>query len=149
MPVSGGMPEIGRKYSLEDATEGSLAQGKAFHALIQEYWKSGAHSYNCDTFDRFRDLIKRDLGAGFESYVYADENGIHKVKTIEEIPESVAITHKMGKLKSWVDYSRKQRRETIDRVISEMLQAGVNTRKFQEIIQGLQDANTKDHTNRE
>ena len=135
--VSGDVPEIGRKYSLEDVAEGSLAQGKAFHALIQEYWRSGAHSYDCDSFPRFRDLIKRDLGAGFESYVYADETGLHKVKTAAEIPATVPITHKMGKLKSWADYTKKERREAIDRVIAEMTQAGVNTRKFQEILEGM------------
>ena len=139
--VSGDVPEIGRKYSLEDVAEGSLAQGKAFHALIQEYWKSGAHSYQCDTFDRFRDLIKRDIGAGFESYVYADETGLHKVKTLAEIPESVPLTHKMGKLKSWADYTKKERREAIDRVIAEMIQAGVNSKKFHEILQGMEDGN--------
>ena len=139
IPVSGGAPEIGRKYSLEDAAEGSLAQGKAFHALIQEYWKSGAHSYQCVTFDRFRDLIKRDLGAGFESYVYADETGLHKAKTLADIPESVPVTHRMGKLKSWADYTKKERREAIDRVIAEMMQAGVNSRKFTEILQGMEE----------
>ena len=138
IPVSGDVPEIGRKYSLEDATEGTLAQGRAFHALIQEYWKSGAHSYQCDTFDRFRDLIKRDLGAGFESYVYADETGIHKVKKYEDIPAIVPLSHRMGKLKSYANYTKKERRDIIDRVISEMIQAGISTKKFNEILSGLE-----------
>ena len=91
----------------------------------------GAHSYNVQTFMEFRDCLKRDIGAGFESYIYADETGIHKVKTLEEIPATVDRAHKLGKLKSWADYTKKERRDAIDRLISTMDQAGVNTRKYQ------------------
>lgn len=138
--LSGDAPEVGHKYQLEDIAEGSLAQGRAWHALAQEFWASGAHSYNVKTFMEFRDCLKRDIGAGFESYIYADETGIHKVKTLEEIPETVDRAHKLGKLKSWADYSKKERRDAIDRLISTMDQAGVNTRKYQEIIAGLNES---------
>lgn len=136
--LSGDVPEVGKKYALEDAAEGTQAQNKTFHTLIAEYWKSGAHSYNCKTFDQFRDLIKRDLGAGFESYIYADDTGIHKVKTLAEIPEGTLRAHTLGKLKSWSKYSKRQRTDTIDRLIAEMHQAGVNTKKFHEILSGME-----------
>lgn len=140
MHLSGDAPEVGHKYQLEDIAEGSLAQGRAWHALAQEFLVSGAHSYNVKTFKEFRDCLKRDIGAGFESYIYADETGIHKVKTLEEIPETVDRAHKLGKLKSWADYTKKERRDAIDRLISTMDQAGVNTRKYQEIIAGLNES---------
>jgi hypothetical protein len=140
MHLSGDAPEVGHKYQLEDIAEGSLAQGRAWHALAQEFWASGAHSYNVKTFMEFRDCLKRDIGAGFESYIYADETGIHKVKTLEEIPDTVDRAHKLGKLKSWADYSKKERRYAIDRLISTMDQAGVNTRKYQEILEGLHES---------
>lgn len=140
---SGDAPAVGRRYYLEDATTGTLAQGRAFHALIQEYWRSGAHSYNVKTFDEFRDWIKRDLGAGFDSYVWADETGIHKAKSLDEIPSDARADKSriLGKLKSWSDYTSKERRETIDRVIAEMHQAGVTSRKFNEILDGMKKGN--------
>lgn len=138
--LSGDAPEVGHKYQLDDIAEGSLAQGRAWHALAQEFWSSGAHSYNVKTFMEFRDCLKRDIGAGFESYIYADDTGIHKVKTLEDIPETVDRAHKLGKLKSWAEYTKKERRDAIDRLISTMDQAGVNTRKYQEIIAGLNES---------
>ena len=131
-------PKIGKRYILEDAENGTLAQNKAFHALVQEYWRSGASSYNAERFTDFRDMIKRDLGAGFEAYIYADDDGLHKVKHLEQVPDSVPRTHIMGKLKSWADYTKKERQQTIDTLIAEMIQAGVVSAKFQEILQGLE-----------
>jgi hypothetical protein len=45
----------------------------------------------------------------------------------------------MGRLKSWAAYTKKERKETIDRVISAMIQSGVQTKKFYEIMEGLQN----------
>ena len=39
-----------------------------------------------------------------------------------------------GRLVSWSDYSLKQRRQTIDKLIRDMLANGVNSRKFNEIL---------------
>lgn len=140
---SGKAPEVGKRYLLEDAISGSLAQGRAWHALAQEYWRSGLSSYSAKSFMEFRDLLKRDLGAGFEAYIYADETGIHKVKHLEEVPEGVPASHIMGKLKSWADYTKKERMLAIDTLIAEMLQAGVTSKKFDEIITGLEGGNNE------
>ena len=147
-------PIVGRVYSLEDQTRGTAAQNNAFHALISEYYNSGAWSYQgaCyttgATYDEFRNLIKRNLGAGFEAFVYIDyvDNKaiICDAKTIQDIPESVRRDPDRkslirGRLKSWADYTKKERRETMDKLIAEMHQVGVNTPKFQEILQGMED----------
>ena len=137
--LSGDAPEVGRKYLLENSTVGTQAQYRAFHALGQEYFTSGCHSYNVKTWLELREYIKRDLGAGFESYVYADGSGIPKVKALDEIPESVPISHKLGKLKSWAAYTKNERKKTLDRLISEMIQAGVQTKHFFEILEGMND----------
>ncbi len=134
-------PEVGKKYLLEDATSGTNAQNRAFHALVGEYWKSGAHSYNANNFEHFRELIKLNLGAGAECFVFATPEGIKKAKTLEEVPEEYRNPqYCMTKLKSWTDYTLKERRETMDRLISEMHQAGVQTAKFYEILKGMEAA---------
>lgn len=136
--LSKDVPVEGRKYMLEDAESGSGAQGRAWHALAQEYWKTGLHSYPAKTFAEFRDYLKRDLGAGFESFVYASPDGVKKVKTREEIPTKYNnAKYAMGRLKSFAEYTKKERMESIDRLIAEMIQAGVNTSKYQEILSGL------------
>jgi len=43
-----------------------------------------------------------------------------------------------GLLKSWADYTKKERTETIDRLIAEMIQAGINSGKFHEILDGME-----------
>jgi hypothetical protein len=136
---SGDAPEVGRKYALELADTPTQRQNKAFHALLMEYWVSGAHSYIAKNYEEFRDFIKRDLGAGFCLYhwFYWDGEKIvkGKCKNRSDIPKCAEI---IGKLKSWSDYTKKERTETIDRLIAEMIQAGVNTRKFSEILEGME-----------
>lgn len=145
--VGGEMPEVGQYYYLESATEGTGAQNRAFHALTMEYWKSGQHSYNADNYNDFRNQIKRTLGAGFECFIYvllhSGSPKIYDAKTIDDIPEEVRTDPDMkdtvrGRLKSWSDYTKKQRTSTIDNLISEMLQAGINSKKFEEILKGME-----------
>lgn len=139
-------PEVGRTYNLEDAANGTDAQNKAFHALIGEYWKSGAHSYDAKSFPEFKNQIKRALGAGFECFVFVTlENGkavIRDAKTKEDIPAEIRRDpdfRKMarGRLKSWADYTKKERRDTMDRLIAEMMHVGVKSKKFDEILEGM------------
>lgn len=138
--VAGGEPKVGRKYSLEDATTGTSAQNKAFHALVGEYWKSGAHSYNANDYKHFRELIKLNLGAGAECYVYATPDGIKKSNTLEEVPaEYREPKYCWVKVKSWTDYTKTERTSAIDKLIAEMHQAGVQTAKFYEILKGMEE----------
>jgi len=147
-------PVIGKHYYLEDAETGTNAQNKLFHALITEYWKSGLHpKYGGDDYSSFRDQIKRTLGEGFEKYVYAildvtdGKAKIERVKTFEEIPEYIRLDPDMkemiqGKLKSWSDYTAKQRKNCIDNLITDMDANGVNSKKYQEIMDGLYERET-------
>ncbi len=142
-------PLVGRRYILEDPATGTNAQNRAFHALVSEYFTSGLHSYSATNLKDFRNQIKLRLGMGYEAFVYALlENGkpiIKDAKTYHEIPEEIRTDPDLlklirGRLKSWADYTKKERRETLDRLISEMIQAGVNTPKFEEILEGLRAA---------
>lgn len=145
-------PEVGRKYNLEDASNGTDAQNRLFHSLLSEYYNSGLWSYQGSgyrkgaTLHEFREIIKRKLGAGFEVIYYADyvdgKAIICQCKTIDEIPEHVRADKDMrkciqGRLLSWAKYTKTQRRKTVDNLISEMHQVGVNTPHFMEILEGI------------
>ncbi len=149
-------PVIGKRYNLEDAVNGTAAQNKAFHALLQEYFKSGMHSYNVDNFVDFKNQIKRHIGAGFESFIYVDIKKpvmgletldrpiIRDAKKYEDIPEAIRKDEHMkelirGRLKSWSDYSKAERQKTLDLLIAEMTEAGVNSKKFSEILEGMNE----------
>lgn len=144
-------PVIGRHYSLEDFQTGTQAQNKAFHALITEYYKSGMHSYSNVDLAEFKKLIKKNLGAGFESFIYVEidyntfgvKPQIKDAKTYLDIPISIRQDPDMkdiirGKLKSWADYTKKERMRTMDNLISEMHQVGINSKKFMEILEGME-----------
>jgi hypothetical protein len=142
---------IGEWYDAEPSATGTERQNKVFHALVGEYFRSGCHSYPARSYDEFRNHIKKNLGAGFESYVYIAESpdGFTwgETKHFKDIPANVALDKNgkkliKGKLKSWADYTKKERTETIDKLIAEMIQAGVNTKKFNEILNGMQEAQT-------
>lgn len=147
LSFDGETPKEGMYYTLEDSVNGTQAQNKAFHSLVMEYFISGMHSYNVDNFDDFRNQIKKKLGQGFESFVFVevvnDKPVIKDCAKYEDIPLYIREDPELrnlarGRLKSWSQYSKKQRKTTIDNVISEMLQAGVNTKKFQEILSGME-----------
>jgi hypothetical protein len=136
----------GRYYEAVEADTPTENQNRAFHALLQEFWASGAHSYEARNFDQFRDFIKRDLGAGFERYRYVEEteSGLKwgSSRAVLGIPKNVARDAygnplAAGVLKSWTKYTKKERKETIDRLINTMIQCGVNSRKFDEILDGM------------
>jgi len=139
----------GRYYEAIEADSPTERQNRAFHALVQDFWVSGCHSYDAKNFDQFRDFIKRDIGAGFERFRYVEETesglkwGSCRIK--EKIPKNVAVDEKgnqlaAGILKSWSKYSKKERKETIDRLIAIMIQCGINSKKFDEILKGMEDS---------
>ncbi len=147
------VPTIGMRYELEEAESATGNQNRAFHALLTEYWGSGMGSHKATDFDAFRDEIKLKLGAGFEKIVYATvEDGkpvIVQVKRLDEVPPHVLKDPDLkkmvlAKLRSWASYTKKERTQTIDRLIAEMHQAGVNSKKFGEIIARTQTKENKD-----
>jgi len=156
MVESKDIPIIGRKYNLEDAVSGTAAQNKAFHALLNEYYISGMHSYGKIDLVQFKKLIKKNLGAGFESFIYVEidyntfgqKPQIKDAKTYLDIPLEIRQNPDMkdiirGKLKSWADYTKKERMKTMDNLISEMKQVGINSAKFEEILDGMERKNDR------
>jgi hypothetical protein len=125
--------KVGCYYTVELAAEGTDAQNKTFHALLQCYWTSGCHSYEARSFEHFKALIKLYLGAGMEKfYNLVNPDGTLCPKGRPDY-----------RLKSWADYSKKERQTTIDNLISEMIQVGVNDRHFEEILRGMEEQSIK------
>jgi len=117
----------GEEYEVKPCENGTEKQNRAWHALLQEYWASDCHSYNARNILHFRELIKLNLGAGVEAYYsLVDDTG---GKLLDPVVRY--------RIKSWSRYSKKERKESIDRLIAEMHMTGVNTRKFNEIIKGM------------
>jgi hypothetical protein len=143
--VAGKPPVPGRHYVMEEAETATAEQNRAYHALLQEFWTSGLHSFDVKTFDDFRDVVKAKLGAGFDAVLVAtvDADGKAaqtKYRTLSEVPADIRrhpSTSIFGRVKSWTEYTKKERTEAIDRLISTMRQAGVNSRKFDEILTGM------------
>ena len=146
-PYSTDKPIEGMYYILESAEKSTDKQRQTAHALINEYWKTGLHpKYGGDQYNLFRDKLKRDLGAGFDSYVYADvidgKPKIIKVKREADIPEEIRNgtdreSRILGRLKSMSDYTKRDYMQLIDNLIDDMIAAGVNTAKFWEILDGF------------
>ena len=116
-------------YNIEPADAGTENQNRVFHALLSEYWRSGCHSYDAKNFPHFRELWKLYEGAGAEKYFdIVDESGN---------PCEPIIKYRV---KSWRDYTKKERKDAIDNLINRMVESGVNSAKFSEILHGMENA---------
>lgn len=110
---------------------GTDQQNRAFHALLGEYWKSGLSSY--ESYDDMKDTIKLRI-AGADGYIFIDNGKVRHAKSLEEVRGRYAEVPK-----SWADFTLEQRRDAIDEVIREATVAGINSKKWGEILQGMED----------
>lgn len=89
-------------------------QNRAFHALLAEFWKSGMSSYS--SYDALRATMKTVyLTQCFKEVVVCGKSSID--------------------IKSWSKFTRNERRNSIDCLIKECLQAGFNSKEF-DLLQG-------------
>jgi hypothetical protein len=91
-------------------------QNKTFHALIGELYISGLHSFS--SYESLKIFCK--TCALTQCYKEIEING----KSILDV-------------KSWSKFTKKERASAIDFTINECIQVGLNTKKFNEIIEGL------------
>ena len=108
---------------------GTDAQNRAFHSLLGEFWSSGLSSY--DSFEDMRDTIKLRI-AGADEYIFILDGKVKHAKTLDEVVGRYAEVPK-----SWTDFTRDERKEAIDMVIKEANLAGINSKKWDEIITGM------------
>ncbi|MDC7224233.1 MAG: hypothetical protein PQJ60_10870 [Spirochaetales bacterium] len=149
---------MGTVYTLEDATKGTGAQNRAFHALLNAFfdWMVKIDTFQFEDNGRifdfrapsagdFRDLFKSKYGAGFSHIEYVDDNlCMVRVKTLEEVPSNVIASFNYGHrgrikgvLKSWGDYTKKERKDAIDRLFDVIKAVSCHDRRVSEIMEGM------------
>ncbi len=96
----------------------SLASNSLFHSLLQEFWKSGCSSFN--DYDTLRNHYKKQAGL-----IITDKISLEGITLIKE-------THK-----SWTNVTQANASIAISQLKADMFEAGVNSKKFDEIMKGL------------
>ena len=92
-------------------------------------------------------MFKQKYGAGADHYEFVNEIfAMISVKTKEEIPDYAWQSFTAGNrgrikqvLKSWSRYTKKQRTKLIDTTIDIMKHISVDSKKFTEILDGLEE----------
>jgi hypothetical protein len=84
-------------------------QNRAFHALLSEFWQSGMSSYT--TYDSLRATMKTVFLT--QCFTEAEVCGKNSLE-----------------IKSWSDFTRKERARSIDCLIKECVQAGFNSKEI-------------------
>jgi hypothetical protein len=150
--------EPGKYYECSEDGGPTERQNRAFHALVSAWFADGSYSYPAKTEAELKDWVKKDLGAGADRRVWillipegegAWRTGKAMTKPDAEPPENAQRDFwgnyiYVDILKSWADYTRKERTETIDRLVAAMIQSGCSSPKFEEILRGMEEPAKKE-----
>ena len=123
----------------------SRQQNSLFHSLLDCFWDSGCSSFDSKKSMRFH---YKDVAHLIE-YIY--ENDLKddtkqmlwkaiKLLPIEESERNKVVELLKGKVEiehSWAEVTKGMAKEAIDQLLKDMYQAGVNTKKFEEILRSL------------
>lgn len=149
---NGVLPTAGIEYELIKTNTVSYMQHRLFHPLVIEWYRSDMYPYN-DIKDwwALRQLCKFKFGNGFGSYIYVNwEYAMVEVYDMKDIPQDIYIDYLstdhggngnhsriQGKLQSLTTYKKAEMSNLIDNVIRAMFKSGVNTTKFNSIIEKI------------
>ena len=135
-------PIPGKTYYLEDADAYTPPMRKLWESLVEIAYRSG--QFSVDTIDkyRFRNWVKLTYGEGFYRLRYvSDQKEMIEVKSADDIPDNIVLDFEagnkkriLGVLKSTTKYSKKQFRRMIDNTISAMIDRGIDTLEFRDIL---------------
>lgn len=146
---SGSMPVAGNLYLLSKGDGVSYLQHALFHPLCQVWYDSQCYPYP-DIHDWWdlRQTVKLRMGQGYGYYQYSDEfHRIIKETEWTNIPYEVIHDYSpegngneariKKRLKSLKDYTMPQMSEMISTLIKSMILSGVNSNKFQRILENI------------
>ena len=115
-------------YNIEPAAEGTDQQRKAFWALIDEFFYSNCHSYNVkNPTELYKKLVKD---------VFKIEETFMRDWTRSGKPCEPFLDTRFKGLSEW---NKKERQLAIDRLIAVMDMAQVQTKRYYEILAGMQE----------
>ena len=141
--------EYGYIEVLDEKQYKSKNQNSLFHSLLMCFWDSKLSSFEsyedlrnhykrvahlCDVKweNRLKDTTKTILWKAIQLLPLPPE----EVAEITELLRGRTITWR-----SWADCSKDMARIALDQLINDMTFAGVNSKKFQEIMRGLDESN--------
>ncbi len=154
-------PEVGAYYYLtKEIPEGTDKQNKTLHPLLicfynwmlrndtYQFEENGIeYDFRCPDWKYLKEIFKMRYGAGADHYEYVnDKYQMVRISDIKELPDYVMEDFKGGNTgrikgipKSWSKYNKKQRTQLIDNLLNIMRSVGVDSKKFSEIQEGLED----------
>lgn len=139
---------------LDDKQYKSKKQNNLFHSLLMCFWESKLSSF--DSYEDLRNHYKRIAhlcDVKFENNLPEQVKSI-LWKAIQILPIPKRYLDEICELlkgrtvtwRSWADCSKEMARITLDQLISDMINAGVNSKKFNEIMRELNEKETYSHT---
>lgn len=156
--VSTDKPVEGRYYSLTEYEPGTDEQNRAFHALLNAFfdWMFKTNTFVFEDYgitydlrapdaEMFKMQFKYKYGAGAKYHAYFDEGRWQYVKKLDDIPLPIVKRYNEGErwlitwknLKTWSEYTKRQRTDTIDKLLTIIAISGCDDKKVHEIIDGM------------
>lgn len=125
----------------------SKKQNNLFHSLLMCFWESKLSSF--DSYEELRNHYKRIAHLCEVQWENTLPEQVKKIlwKAIQLLPIQKMYLDEICELlrgrvvtwHSWSECSKEMARLTLDQLINDMTFAGVNSKKFQEIMRGLDD----------
>lgn len=149
-------PELGLLYEMEDISNHSKKQRRAFHSLLNAFyeWMARIETFHFEDNGRiydFRYPSAKDFRSAFKYkygphwFEYVDDNyQTQKVKDLEDIPAHILAWDKDGRkrwtmqLKSMADYTKREYKSIIDSLFNVIHATSCHDRRVKEIMAGMQ-----------
>ena len=145
--------EISTEYGyievLDEKQYKSKQQNSLFHSLLMCFWESKLSSF--DSYEDLRNHYKRIAHLCDVKWENTLPDNVKKIlwKAIQLLPIPKNYMGEICELlkgrvitwRSWADCSKEMARLTLDQLINDMIFAGVNSKKFQDIMRTLDESN--------
>lgn len=132
----------------------SREQNNLFHSLLKCFWESKLSSF--DSYEELRNHCKRIAHLCEVQWENTLPEQVKKIlwRAIQLLPIHKRYLDEICELlrgrvvtwHSWSECSKEMARLTLDQLINDMTFAGVNSKKFQEIMEGLDEKKTNTFT---
>ena len=137
--------EYGYLEVLEEKQYKSRRQNALFHSLLMCFWESKLSSF--DSYEELRNHYKRIAHLCEVQWENTLPEQVKKIlwKAIKLLPIQKRYLDEICELlrgrvvtwHSWSECSKEMARLTLDQLLNDMHDAGVNSKKFEEILKGL------------